>query len=60
MPSVDLALVICDQGEDQEKVVAALRKCCLGPICCSNLQEARTLLLEEAFRVVLQRFSVRW
>jgi len=53
MLSIDLALVICKQGEDREKIVAALLKCGLGPICCSNLQEARTLLLEEAFRVVL-------
>lgn len=53
MPSIGLALVICNQGEDREKIVAALLKCGLGPICCSNLQEARTLLFQEAFRVVL-------
>lgn len=53
MPNIDLALVICNPGEDREKVVGALLRCGLGPICCSNLQEARTLLCQEAFRVVL-------
>lgn len=52
MTRIDLALVICNQGEDREKAVAALLKCGLSPICCSNLQEARTLLCQEAFRVV--------
>jgi DNA-binding NtrC family response regulator len=50
---IDLALVICKQGEDREKAVAALLCCNLNPICCSNLQEARTLLGQEPFRVVL-------
>jgi DNA-binding NtrC family response regulator len=53
MSGIDLALVICNQEEDREKIVAALLKCGLGPICCSNLQEARTLLFQEEFRVVL-------
>jgi DNA-binding NtrC family response regulator len=53
MPNIDLALVVCSPGEDREKVVGALLRCGLGPICCSNLEEARTLLRQEAFRVVL-------
>jgi DNA-binding NtrC family response regulator len=53
MPNIDLALVICDQEEDRQKVVGSLLKCGLSPICCSNVQEARTLLFQEAFRVVL-------
>jgi DNA-binding NtrC family response regulator len=53
MPSHDFALVICDPGEDRENIVAALLKCGLGPICRSNLQEARTLLFQGTFRVVL-------
>jgi DNA-binding NtrC family response regulator len=53
MPNIDLALVICNQGEDREKVVGALLRCGLVSICCSNLQEARTLLCQESFRVVL-------
>lgn len=53
MPNIDLALVICNQDGDREKVVESLLKCGLNPICCSNLQEARTLLPQEFFRVVL-------
>lgn len=53
MPNIDLALVICNQRDDREKAVAAILKCGLNPICCSNLQEARTLLCQEPFRVVL-------
>jgi DNA-binding NtrC family response regulator len=53
MPNIELALVICKRDEDREKVVGLLLKCGLNPICCSNLQEARTLLPQEFFRVVL-------
>jgi DNA-binding NtrC family response regulator len=53
MPKFDLALVIYNQDENREKVVGSLLKCGLNPICCSNLQEARTLLPQEVFRVVL-------
>ena len=53
MPNIDLALVICSPGDDREKVVSALRKCGMRPICCSKLEEARTLLCQRAFRVVL-------
>jgi DNA-binding NtrC family response regulator len=52
MPNIDLALVICNDGEDRKKIIASLLKCGLGPICCSNLEEARTLLPQTAFRVV--------
>jgi DNA-binding NtrC family response regulator len=53
MVTIDLALVICQQGEDREKAVAALLRCGLNPICCSDLREARALLGQEPFRVVL-------
>jgi|SRR5579872_3990009 len=53
MVVIELALVICKEGEDREKAVAALVSCGLNPICCSNLQEARTLLSQAPFRVVL-------
>jgi two-component system, NtrC family, response regulator PilR len=53
MPNVDLGLVICNEGEDREKVVIALLKCGLSPICCSNLREARTLLPQNRFRLVV-------
>lgn len=53
MPNIDLALIICNQGADREKIVASALKCGLSPICCSNLEEARTLLPQEDFRMVL-------
>ena len=53
MPRVDLALLICKQGEERERIVAALLKCGLSPICCASLGEARTLLAQEEFRLVL-------
>lgn len=53
MPSIDLALIICSEGEDRAKIVASALRCGLSPICCSNLNEARTLLPQEPFRVVL-------
>ena len=53
MSNIEPALVICNPGEDREKVVAGLLKCGLGPICCSNLQEARALLSGRKFRVIL-------
>ena len=31
MANIDLALVICNPGEDREKVAAALRKCGVRP-----------------------------
>jgi DNA-binding NtrC family response regulator len=52
MPNIDLALIVCNDGEDRQKVVASALKCGLSPICCSNLEEARILLPQEAFRVV--------
>jgi DNA-binding NtrC family response regulator len=52
MPNIDLALVICNDGEDRKRIVASVLKCGLGPICCSNLEEARILLPQQAFRVV--------
>jgi len=53
MPNIELALIICNLGPDREKVVAAALKCGLSPICCSNLEEARTLLPQESFKMVL-------
>ena len=55
MPKIDLALVICSPGEDRQKVVASTLKCGLIPICCSNLDEARSLLPQEGFRLVFSK-----
>src|ERR1700686_791761 len=53
MRIIDVALVICNPEEDRGEAVASLLRCGLGPICCSNLQEARALMCQEAFRMVL-------
>jgi DNA-binding NtrC family response regulator len=53
MINIDLALVICAEGNDRDRAAAALLRCNLNPICCSNLREARTLLNQEHFCVVL-------
>jgi len=55
MPNIELALIICNQGEDRQRIAASAVKCGLNPICCSNLEEARTLLPQEEFRLVLCR-----
>ena len=53
MPNIELALVVCNQEEDRDKSAGVLLKCGLNPICCSNLQEARTLIPQGVFRMVL-------
>lgn len=59
MPNIELALVVCNQGRDREKIVASALKCGLSPICCSNLEEARTLLPQEEFRMLLCTEALR-
>ena len=51
--NTDRALIICDEEENRQKVIAAVLKCGLSPICCSSLEEARTLLFQGSFKVVL-------
>jgi DNA-binding NtrC family response regulator len=53
MPNIELALIICNQGEDRQRIVASAIHCGLSPICCSKLEEARTILPQEEFRLVL-------
>ena len=53
MPVIDLALVISNPGEDQDIVAAALLRSGLCPIRCSTVQKARTLLGQEAFKLVV-------
>ena len=55
MPNIELALIICDHGEDRQWIVASAHNCGLEPICCSNLKEARTLLPQEEFRLVFSQ-----
>lgn len=52
MQDIELALIICSEGADREKIATSARKCGLAPICCSNLKEARSLLPQDVFRVV--------
>jgi len=52
-PNIQLALIICAQGAVREKLVSSALKCGLSPICCSNLVEARTLLPQDNFTVVM-------
>lgn len=53
MPNIGLALVICNQEDDRQKVVRSLLKWGLSPICCSTVQESRTQLFQKAFKVIL-------
>jgi len=50
---IDLALVISSPGEDQDSVAAAVLRSGLCPIRCSTVQKARTLLGQQAFKLVL-------
>jgi DNA-binding NtrC family response regulator len=50
---VELALVVCKEGTCRDRVALAAARCGLNPICCRTLQEARSLLLQEEFRMVL-------
>ena len=53
MPNIKLALFIFNQGEDRQRIAASALKCGLRPMCCSNLNDARTLLPQEEFGLVL-------
>ena len=48
---VELALVICKEGKS--RAALATKRCGLNPICCSNLKDARALLAQGEFKVVL-------
>jgi DNA-binding NtrC family response regulator len=50
---IKLALLICREGQNRERVALAARRCGLNPICCSNLDEASGLLVQVDFNVVL-------
>jgi DNA-binding NtrC family response regulator len=50
---IELALLICKEGKGRDRVALATKRCGLNPICCSNLQDARALLAQCEFRVVL-------
>jgi len=52
MLKVELALIICDPGQNRETIVASALACGLSAICCSNAAEARVLLPQGGFKLV--------
>jgi len=59
MVNINLALIIANQGSEREKIAASVLKCGLSPICCTNIEEARTLLPQDEFRMVLCSEALR-
>jgi len=52
MLNKELALIICSDGESRERVIATTQKCGLGPVSCSNLDDARFLLARQRCAIV--------
>ena len=52
MRNDEQVLVICTELETRGRVIATTRKCGLGAVNCSTLDDARSLLARRAFRVV--------
>jgi DNA-binding NtrC family response regulator len=52
MRNDEQVLVICAERETRERVIATTRKCGLGAVNCSTLDDAQSLLARRAFRVV--------
>ena len=50
---IELALIVCREGKSRDRAAIATARCGLNPICCSNLKDARALLAQCEFRVVL-------
>ena len=53
MVKIELALVICGPGEDRTRVLEALQTVYVNPICCETVKDARCLLPQDQFRVVV-------
>jgi DNA-binding response OmpR family regulator len=47
-----LVLIICVEGESRERIIVTSHKCGLGPVSCSTLDEARSLLTRQHFKIV--------
>ena len=45
-------LIICSDGESRERIIATTHKCGLGPVSCSTLDDARSLLAQQRFKIV--------
>lgn len=45
-------LIICAEGESRERVIGTIHKCGLGPVSCSTLDNARSLLARKHFSIV--------
>jgi DNA-binding response OmpR family regulator len=52
MLNKELVLIICAEGESRKRIVATTHKCGLGPVSCSTLNDARSLLARQHFTVV--------
>jgi DNA-binding NtrC family response regulator len=50
---IELALIIGKGSKNRDRVASAAVRCGLNPICCCSLQEARQLLVQEDFRLVM-------
>lgn len=52
MLDTKLVLIIDAEGESRERIIATTHKCGLGPVCCSTVDEARSLLARQHFKIV--------
>lgn len=50
--SVPLVLIICAEEESRKRIIATTHKCGLGPVTCSTLDDARSLLARQHFTIV--------
>jgi DNA-binding response OmpR family regulator len=52
MPDDKLVLIIGVEGESRERIIATTHKFGLGPVSCSAVDDARSLLARQHFKVV--------
>src|SRR5947209_7448560 len=52
MPGKELVLIICAEEESRKRIIATTHKCGLGPVACSTLDDARSLLARQHFKSV--------
>src|SRR5450756_1601532 len=52
MLDTKLVLIIDAEGESRERIIATTHKYGLGPVSCSTVDEARSLLARQHFKIV--------
>ena len=52
MPNKELVLIICAEEQSRKRIIATTHKCGLGPVTCSTLDDARSLLARQHFKSV--------